>query len=44
VACFQLCELKERNDIKPGTRSDKQKSKIESAGICVPGDYAGVAE
>jgi hypothetical protein len=38
---FQLNEL---NDIKPGTRGDKQKSEIESAGVCPPDDYAIVAE
>jgi hypothetical protein len=44
AACFQLCEPKEHNDIKLGTRGDKQKNNIESVGICAPGDYAGVAE
>jgi hypothetical protein len=39
-----ISEPDEHDDIKPGTRADKQKSKIESAGICAPGDYAGVAE
>jgi hypothetical protein len=44
AACCQLCEPKECDDIKLETRGDKQKSKIESAGLCAPGDYAGVAE